>query len=455
MTFRIPLDQTLSIGSGTTFKYPDQLSNPEGGDFAHGAFYNAVQATNPIRYYRMFSGSGATTEPDLGSDNIDATHNANSDLSSVGPQKDISPAGRDFDGTEATTANPVTSLSGSTEATFAMWFFNRDITTDQWLFSTNISSSTNDRINMWADINNSVGSGTNGFSWQMGSGSAPNRLYIPNDSLQGVWQYLVGTINGTEKKFYVDGILEGSSDTTAIGSIATQTQDLNIGQQNSGCNGYIADVTIWDRELSAQEIANLYLSATVSNVIVKNGDSPFTWDNWSTGSCSITTSYGTAPDRTSTTILLESTGGGVFDNTRYLIEPSGGFAQDYCFSVWAKSGTSSVFNLLLRTENPGSSRSGQNFDLSTGALSGAVTGTASDRQSGIEDCGDGWYRCWVSGTCVHNDESTEDVRAYTYPAQAGSVNLGDNVELWNPQIHVGAGPPKPVIDPRKYPNTSD
>ena len=78
--------------------------------------------------------------------------------------------------------------------------------------------------------------------------------------------HLVGTYDGSEVRLYVNGALEGSS--VASGSIADYGQDLLIGRftniDQEGVAflpGAIDEVTIWDRALSADEIAELYSAA--------------------------------------------------------------------------------------------------------------------------------------------------------------------------------------------------
>ena len=79
--------------------------------------------------------------------------------------------------------------------------------------------------------------------------------------------HLVGTYDGSEVRLYVNGALEAS--TAASGSIADYGQDLfiarftNIDQDGVAyLPGAIDEVAIWDRALSADEIAELYSAGT-------------------------------------------------------------------------------------------------------------------------------------------------------------------------------------------------
>ncbi len=86
---------------------------------------------------------------------------------------------------------------------------------------------------------------------------------------------------------------------------------------------------------------------------------------------------------------------------------------------------------------------------------GSVTNTAGPaiHDYGVIDAGGGWYRLWFSATPTIFNEN-EIYRLNLVPNYS-LASSGDNVEVWYPQIHRGLGPPSPVLDPRKFPNTSD
>ena len=90
-----------------------------------------------------------------------------------------------------------------------------------------------------------------------------------------LWHYTVGTINLTTGvwSIYVDGVLENSATYPAGVSLATSSTNLKIGGQFSTSRaliGKIRDVTIWNKALSATEIAtNLTscISGSENNVV--------------------------------------------------------------------------------------------------------------------------------------------------------------------------------------------
>ncbi|PFG38837.1 concanavalin A-like lectin/glucanase superfamily protein [Georgenia soli] len=74
----------------------------------------------------------------------------------------------------------------------------------------------------------------------------------------GSWVHLAGTYDGTTMRFYVDGVLQGS--VAGPAAVATNALGLGIGAEPGGnrkFRGGIDEVRLYDRALSAQEIAGL------------------------------------------------------------------------------------------------------------------------------------------------------------------------------------------------------
>jgi hypothetical protein len=78
--------------------------------------------------------------------------------------------------------------------------------------------------------------------------------------LNGVWYQLAGTYDGTLVKTYVNGVLDRQI--SAPGSMDNTTFVLNIGKTADSAanyfNGFIDDPRVYNRALSASEIAALY-----------------------------------------------------------------------------------------------------------------------------------------------------------------------------------------------------
>jgi len=90
-----------------------------------------------------------------------------------------------------------------------------------------------------------------------------------DDSFNDEWHHVAGTYDGMQLKLYVDGILSGV--TNHIGSISTNTYNVNIGRNSEATDrfyeGLIDDVRIYDKALSQAEIVSIMdgTSGSVSN----------------------------------------------------------------------------------------------------------------------------------------------------------------------------------------------
>ncbi|KAF5434956.1 Concanavalin A-like lectin, partial [Candidatus Methanophagaceae archaeon] len=74
------------------------------------------------------------------------------------------------------------------------------------------------------------------------------------------WTYVVGTYNGSEIDIYVNGLKSG--DASKTGNLNTNNQPVTIGTSsrysNQDFEGYIDEVVMYNRSLSAEEIRNYY-----------------------------------------------------------------------------------------------------------------------------------------------------------------------------------------------------
>ena len=74
------------------------------------------------------------------------------------------------------------------------------------------------------------------------------------------------------------------------------------------------------------------------------------------------------------------------------------------------------------------------FTYTTGKT---LTAEFRDSTGIVEDVGDGWYRISLSGLPRTTASGGTTPRFYIYPDVAGSVNLGDDVYVWHPQVNRG------------------
>jgi hypothetical protein len=89
--------------------------------------------------------------------------------------------------------------------------------------------------------------------------NSPYGIYLPFTN--GQWHYLVSIRNGSTHTLYGDGITSTTSNTVSTGNLSSATK-LKIASQPTGSNqffnGRIAQVQIYNRALSAQEILQNY-----------------------------------------------------------------------------------------------------------------------------------------------------------------------------------------------------
>jgi hypothetical protein len=109
-------------------------------------------------------------------------------------------------------------------------------------------------------------------------------------------------------------------------------------------------------------------------------------------------------------------------------------ATDYCFSIFAKANTRNHIGLW----SAGDGTTFATFNLSTGAVTNSAGGT-----NGIEDYGNGWYRCWAVFTVTAATHSFYVGLQDNDSATRADSYLGDGTSsafIWGRQIEVGEEP---------------
>lgn len=105
-----------------------------------------------------------------------------------------------------------------------------------------------------------LGRNANSNSWGGGilEGNSPYGIYLPFTN--GAWHYLVSIRNGSTHILYGDGISNTTSNTVSTGSLSSSS--LRIASEPGGANqffnGNIAQVQIYNRALTAQEVQQNY-----------------------------------------------------------------------------------------------------------------------------------------------------------------------------------------------------
>ena len=122
---------------------------------------------------------------------------------------------------------------------------------NQW--SSIINKDSDSQYRLHHNSNNSL------FEFAIRTSSGARWVVSETSPVQGVWYFLVGTYNGSSLKIYVNGQLEG--EISHSGDILVSTSDVRIGSRSSNdryFNGVIDKPQIYNRELTAGEIIDLY-----------------------------------------------------------------------------------------------------------------------------------------------------------------------------------------------------
>lgn len=131
--------------------------------------------------------------------------------------------------------------------------------------------------------NNSTFKGTAGLALRTGPGNSQIQTNIYSwsgdngVSLLNQWQHILGVYNGSQLKFYQNGILV--STVNFSGNLFYDTQNLLVGKGKEGetlpgteifFKGKIDDIGIWNRALTEQEIDNLYNNSLSTSTFINS-----------------------------------------------------------------------------------------------------------------------------------------------------------------------------------------
>ncbi len=104
------------------------------------------------------------------------------------------------------------------------------------------------------------------------SGLSPEAPDLPSTRplRDNAWHHVVGVYDGRAKYLYVDGVLDAWQ--PATGTIASNNADIMIGnnaeQPARGWNGYLDEVAVYDRALTADEVLAHYLASDRAGIRV-------------------------------------------------------------------------------------------------------------------------------------------------------------------------------------------
>ena len=216
-------------------------------------YYYAVMSSAPVGYWRLGESSG-TVAADESGNGLDGTSFNSPTLGEPGALAGDADTAIDIATGQYVQVADNALLDVTTGLTVEAWIKPDDTGAGhRGIVSKNSTSSapygyemaqSSDRLRVGAEV---------GGVWYGSNYSADGSL------VAGVWQHVGFTFNGTDIRCYVNGVLSGTP-TSAVGTISTNTTHVRIGRRDylTEYLGAIDEVAIYDRALSADEIAAHY-----------------------------------------------------------------------------------------------------------------------------------------------------------------------------------------------------
>jgi hypothetical protein len=158
--------------------------------------------------------------------------------------------------------------------------------------------------------------------------------------------------------------------------------------------------------------------------------------SYSKARVTITTDSAAAPDGTLSAdkIVEDTTAAASHAHTKQVTVTAGTI---YTASIFLKNGERTKVRLKLDDGVTATTYASANFDLVAGAVSGI---TGSGATAGIVNCGNGWFRVWITGTATAAVARTV---LYLHDASDTEIYTGDGTSglySWGWQLEAGAAP---------------
>lgn len=166
------------------------------------------------------------------------------------------------------------------------------------------------------------------------------------------------------------------------------------------------------------------------------------WNNANNTTVSNQTSPASPNNATETARLRETTGAGIHNLGRNSVTVAN---SRYTFSAYLKKETRQYVGLSWVMVASGSTSYNATFDLNNGTFSAAITHAGTpNAEYGIQDAGNGWYRCWISVDTGASAEAypfiyltdragfSGTLGSFSQPSYTGSTSEG--VYVWGLQI---------------------
>jgi len=241
--------------------YSELITVTPGTSTPAGQYNSAYKQTalgdTPKAYYRLGEASGTTTN-DISGNALNGTYNTSGVTYGVaGAILNDTDTAVTFDGTAGYMALPAgVSPAGLSAFSFSLWFKPGTLvaSTNHRIISNANTGSSN------AGFDCGLNGSTGGVFFAMGNGTTNAFANSTTNLVAGTWYHLVGTFDGSNVRFYLNGILQTTS--ALSGTIASSGFLINIGRNPAYTGDYVAgsfdDTAVYYSTLSGSQVTALY-----------------------------------------------------------------------------------------------------------------------------------------------------------------------------------------------------
>lgn len=226
----------------------------------------------------------------------------------------------------------------------------------------------------------------------------------------------------------------GGSDVTSLSALLTVTNSGGTYRDSSGHIQAASSNAPRFSYIGGRQ--GLLIEEERTNLLSRSEDFGATW---SKGYCVITDDDATSPRGTATADKMTDNAAGGSRTVSLQMSRTVDTLSQYTLSCFAKAGSVDYLYLVPRFFSSVSSSAYAYFNVSTGTV-GSVHADLDD--AGIEDYGNGWYRCWMVFT-THSSDTSGYYRLGLASADGVSTVTADGSNylwVWGAQFEKGAVP---------------
>lgn len=280
------------------------------------------------------------------------------------------------------------------------------------------------------------------------------RVLMSTPAIIGAMALLGGP--GTGRPYEAEGLAIDFTTSNGVGQVAVRDNTTVANNRNNiPVNSFLANAGTsvkWVRnaagiyvEWPAQSVAFEYdsgwyalIEPAATNICLQSSNIGTTWGNTNSGE---DLNAAVAPDGATTADRLKDDGGGGTGAVTITQTVTTAASTAYTFSVFLKADGLSWARIAI---GAGIAINAY-FQLSGAGAVGATLG-ANNSSQGIKSVGNGWYRCWVTGTTAPADTSYDLI---IRPADDDGDETVDrdgtsSIFVWGAQLELGTVPTSPI-----------